>query len=69
MHARCGHVNRKPVDFDEHCVHFSLLLGGGQHARVERSAVLEVAEARALGGGEGMVVGDGCARFWLGFGV
>ena len=46
-------MNRKPVDLDEHCVDFSLLLGGGQHARVECGAVLEVAAARALRGSGG----------------
>ena len=51
--ARRRYVNRKPVDLDEHCVDFSLLLGRRQHTRVECSAVLEVAAARAFRGNRG----------------
>jgi hypothetical protein len=42
---KINNLNGKPVNFDEHRIDICLLLGRGQHTRIEESAMLEIAMA------------------------
>jgi hypothetical protein len=57
--AKLQHPNGKPVNFDKHRVDICLLLGRGHHARIEGSAMLEIAMAGHIERGKAvLVLGD-----------